>query len=152
MLKVRDILSLSKSSGEMSTKKVLTYGTFDLLRIGHINLLKRAKELGDYLVVGLSTDAFNNEKNKVSYHSYENRKIMDESIKYVDEVIPEQEWSQKINDVVEHNIDLFVMGDDWEGRFNFLEEYCNVIYLPRTVGISTSKIKIELQQVKEQRR
>ncbi|MGG0720089.1 glycerol-3-phosphate cytidylyltransferase [Robertmurraya massiliosenegalensis] len=129
-------------------KKVLTYGTFDLLHIGHINLLKRAKALGDYLVVGLSSDSFNNEKGKGAYHSYENRKIILESIQFVDEVIPENDWDQKIQDVIKHDIDVFVMGDDWKGHFDFLKEYCEVVYLPRTIGVSTSKIKTDLHQVK----
>jgi glycerol-3-phosphate cytidylyltransferase len=128
-------------------KKVLTYGTFDLLHWGHVNLLKRAKELGDYLIVGLSTDEFNAIKNKKSYHSFENRKMILESIRYVDKVIPEFTWDQKIDDVIKHNVDIFVMGDDWEGKFDFLKEYCEVIYLPRTVGISTSKIKEDLYKV-----
>src|SRR5699024_5410013 len=96
-------------------KKVLTYGTFDLLHVGHINILKRAKELGDYLIVGLSTDEFNVEKDKNAYYPYEDRKIILESIQYVDEVIPESNWEQKIEDVTRHQIDLFVMGDDWKG-------------------------------------
>ncbi|MBN6885263.1 glycerol-3-phosphate cytidylyltransferase [Cytobacillus horneckiae] len=128
-------------------KKVLTYGTFDLLHIGHINLLKRAKSLGDYLVVGISTDQFNEEKQKESYHSFENRKLILESIKFVDEVIPENGWDQKIQDVLNHNIDIFVMGDDWKGHFDFLKDYCEVVYLPRTIGISTSKIKTDLHTV-----
>lgn len=128
-------------------KKVLTYGTFDLLHIGHINLLRRAKELGDYLVVGLSTDSFNKEKDKKAYHSFENRKIILESIKFVDEVIPENNWDQKIQDVKDHQIDIFVMGDDWKGKFDFLKDYCEVIYLPRTIGISSSKIKTDLYNV-----
>lgn len=122
-------------------KKVITYGTFDLLHWGHINLLKRARELGDYLIVAISTDEFNDLKNKKSYHSYENRKMILESIRYVDEVIPENTWEQKIDDVINNNVDVFVMGDDWEGKFDFLKDYCEVVYLPRTVGISTSKIK-----------
>jgi glycerol-3-phosphate cytidylyltransferase len=125
-------------------KKVLTYGTFDLLHWGHINLLQRAKEMGDYLVVAISTDEFNAIKNKKAYHSYENRKMILEAIRYVDEVIPENHWEQKIDDVKNHDIDLFVMGDDWKGKFDFLKDYCEVIYLPRTVGISTTKIKKEL--------
>jgi glycerol-3-phosphate cytidylyltransferase len=128
-------------------KKVLTYGTYDLLHFGHINLLQRAKDLGDYLIVGLSTDEFNKGKNKKSYHSFENRKMILESIRYVDEVIPENTWDQKIRDVINNNIDIFVMGDDWEGKFDFLKEYCEVIYLPRTVGISTTKIKKDLTMV-----
>ncbi|WP_338470685.1 glycerol-3-phosphate cytidylyltransferase [Niallia sp. XMNu-256] len=128
-------------------KKVLTYGTFDLLHVGHINLIKRAKDLGDYLVVGLSTDEFNAGKNKEAYHSYENRKYILESIKYVDKVIPETNWEQKISDVIENDIDIFVMGDDWKGKFDFLKDYCEVVYLPRTIGISTTKIKSDLHRV-----
>ncbi|MCM3124150.1 MULTISPECIES: glycerol-3-phosphate cytidylyltransferase [unclassified Mesobacillus] len=128
-------------------KKVLTYGTFDLIHIGHINLLRRAKELGDFLVVGLSTDKFNEEKMKESYHTFENRKIILESIRFVDQVIPENTWDQKIQDVIDNDIDIFVMGDDWKGHFDFLKDYCEVIYLPRTIGISTSKIKTDLHSV-----
>ncbi|MGG0739645.1 glycerol-3-phosphate cytidylyltransferase [Niallia taxi] len=129
-------------------KKVITYGTFDLLHWGHINLLKRAKDLGDYLVVAISSDEFNKIKGKKSFHSYENRKLILEAIKYVDEVIPEDNWEQKVNDVQEHNIDVFVMGDDWVGKFDFLKDYCDVIYLKRTVGISTTQIKRELATTK----
>ncbi|MGB8002158.1 MAG: glycerol-3-phosphate cytidylyltransferase [Anaerobacillus sp.] len=125
-------------------KKVLTYGTFDLLHWGHINLLKRAKDLGDHLVVAISTDEFNEIKNKKAYHSYENRKLILEAIRYVDEVIPEEHWEQKVDDVKNHDVDIFVMGDDWEGKFDFLKDHCEVIYLPRTAGISTTKIKKEL--------
>ena len=102
-------------------KKVITYGTFDLLHWGHINLLKRAKQLGDHLTVAISSDEFNELKNKESYHSFENRKMILESIRYVDEVIAENEWEQKISDVVENEIDIFVMGDDWKGKFDFLK-------------------------------
>ncbi|TMU84083.1 glycerol-3-phosphate cytidylyltransferase [Bacillus sp. BHET2] len=129
-------------------KKVITYGTFDLLHWGHINLLKRAKQLGDHLTVAISSDEFNELKNKESYHSFENRKMILESIRYVDEVIAENEWEQKISDVVENEIDIFVMGDDWKGKFDFLKDYCEVVYLPRTIGISTTKIKKDLLQVK----
>ena len=125
-------------------KKVITYGTFDLLHWGHINLLKRAKEMGDYLVVAISSDEFNKLKNKKSYHSFENRKMILEAIRYVDEVIPEHTWEQKVQDVIDHEIDVFVMGDDWEGKFDFLKEYCEVVYLPRTIGISTTQIKSDL--------
>ncbi len=127
-------------------KKVITYGTFDLLHYGHINILKRARELGDYLVVAISSDEFNKLKNKKAYFSYEERKLMVEAIRYVDEVIPENTWEQKIDDVREHNIDIFVMGDDWEGKFDFLKDYCEVVYLPRTEGISTTQIKAELKK------
>ncbi|PGM36402.1 glycerol-3-phosphate cytidylyltransferase [Bacillus cereus] len=126
-------------------RKIITYGTFDLLHYGHINILKRAKELGEYLVVAISTDQFNELKGKKSYFSYEIRRLMLESIKYVDEVIPEENWEQKKIDVINHDIDIFVMGDDWQGEFDFLKEYCKVVYLPRTEGISTTQIKTELQ-------
>lgn len=128
-------------------KRVITYGTFDLLHYGHINLLRRAKQHGDYLIVGLSTDEFNrNEKNKRCYFSWEKRKALLESIRYVDLVIPENSWSQKKSDVHEYHIDTFVMGDDWEGEFDFLcQEGCEVVYLPRTPEISTTQIKQDLQ-------
>ncbi|MCP8856176.1 glycerol-3-phosphate cytidylyltransferase [Latilactobacillus sakei] len=125
-------------------KKVITYGTFDLLHWGHIHLLERAKSLGDYLVVAISTDEFNQIKHKEAYHSYEHRKYILEAIKYVDEVIPETDWEQKKTDVAKYDIDMFVMGDDWKGQFDFLKDQCEVIYLPRTEGISTSKIKNDL--------
>ncbi|MDF2556952.1 MAG: glycerol-3-phosphate cytidylyltransferase [Bacillales bacterium] len=125
-------------------KKVLTYGTFDLLHHGHINLLKRAKELGDYLIVAVSTDEFNQLKGKGAYHSFEERKIILEAIRYVDKVIPENSWEQKRSDILMHNIDIFVMGSDWAEKFDELEELCDVLYLPRTEGISTTKIKEEL--------
>lgn len=125
-------------------KKVITYGTFDLLHWGHINLLKRAKDLGDYLIVAISTDEFNALKNKKAYYQYEQRKMILEAVRYVDEVIPENEWEQKLEDVVDRSIDTFVMGDDWKGEFDFLKPYCDVVYLPRTANISTTKIKKEL--------
>lgn len=126
-------------------RKVITYGTFDLIHKGHINLLQRAKDLGDYLIVAVSNDDFNKMKGKSAFYDYETRKIILESIRYVDEVIPETEWEQKINDIKKLNIDVFVMGDDWEGEFDFLKEYCQVVYLPRTEGISTTQIKSELK-------
>lgn len=126
-------------------RKVITYGTYDLLHVGHINLLRRAKALGDYLVVALSSDEFNAVKHKSAYHSYEDRKTILESIRYVDEVIPEFNWDQKIKDVKDNQIDVFVMGDDWEGQFDFLQEACEVVYLARTDGISTTKIKSDLK-------
>ena len=126
-------------------KKVLTYGTFDLLHQGHVNILKRAKELGDYLIVGLSTDEFNELKHKEAYHTYEERKAILEAIRYVDEVIPENSWEQKVEDVAKYGVDVFVMGDDWKGEFDFLKKQCEVVYLPRTRGISTSKIKNDLK-------
>lgn len=127
-------------------KIVLTYGTFDLLHYGHINILERAKKLGDYLIVGISTDSFNDMKNKKSFFSYDVRKKMLEAIKYVDLVIPEETWEQKIDDVIKHNVDIFVIGDDWAGKFDFLKKYCEVVYLPRTPEISTTKIKNQLRE------
>ncbi len=127
-------------------KKVITYGTFDLLHYGHINLLQRAKALGDYLIVALSTDEFNSvEKNKVTYFTYEERKRLLEAIRYVDLVIPEEGWEQKVTDVQEFKVDTFVIGDDWKGKFDFLKDYCEVVYLERTPEISTTKIKKDLK-------
>ena len=127
-------------------KRVITYGTYDLLHYGHINLLRRAKALGDYLIVALSSDEFNRDKkHKKTYFTYEQRKQLLESIRYVDLVIPEENWEQKKNDMHEYHIDTFVMGDDWIGKFDFLqEEGVEVVYLPRTPEISTSQMKKEL--------
>lgn len=130
-------------------KKVLTYGTYDLLHRGHINLLKRASEMGDYLIVGLSSDTFNDTKNKKSFYSYEERKLVLEAIRYVDQVISEDNWQQKRKDIVKHGIDVLVMGDDWTGKFDDLRDICDVVYIPRTGGISTSMVKAKLQVTKE---
>lgn len=128
-------------------KKVITYGTFDLLHYGHVNLLQRAKALGDYLIVAISTDEFNwNQKQKKCYFSYEERKRLVESIRYVDLVIPEESWEQKVSDVQEFKVDTFVIGDDWTGEFDFLKDYCEVVYLPRTPEISTTQIKSDLKK------
>ncbi|MFD1172405.1 glycerol-3-phosphate cytidylyltransferase [Oceanobacillus picturae] len=127
-------------------KKVITYGTFDLLHMGHINLLRRAKEFGDYLIVAISTDEFNALKDKEAYYTFEQRKSILEAIRYVDEVIPENSWDQKVEDVQKHDIDIFVMGDDWKGKFDSLQDFCEVVYLPRTVGISTTKTKTDLKR------
>ena len=130
-------------------KRVITYGTFDLLHYGHINLLKRAKDLGDYLIVALSTDEFNLQKDKISYFDYQQRKILLESIRYVDLVIPEISWEQKREDVKKYYADIFVIGDDWEGKFDFLkDEGVEVVYLPRTEEISTTQIKEDLNNTK----
>lgn len=127
-------------------KRILTYGTFDLLHFGHIEILRRAKALGDYLVVAVSTDEFNAIKNKKAYHDYATRKKMLEAVRYVDLVIPEKNWGQKRDDVKKYEIDTVVMGSDWEGNENFekLKDLCEVVYLPRTDNISTTKIKKDL--------
>lgn len=126
-------------------KRVITYGTFDLLHYGHINLLKRAREMGDYLIVALSTDEFNeNEKCKKTYFSYEIRKQFLESMRYVDLVIPENSWEQKESDILNYRCDIFVMGDDWKGKFDFLSDLCEIKYLSRTPEISSTKIKKDL--------
>jgi len=135
-----------RTGGDSGMKRVITYGTFDLMHYGHINLLRRAKALGDYLIVVISTDEFNwNEKHKKCYFTYEQRKALVEAIRYVDLVIPEENWEQKRSDMHEYHIDTFVMGDDWEGKFDFLkEEGVEVVYLPRTPEISSSKMKHDL--------
>ena len=132
-------------------KRVITYGTFDLIHYGHINLLRRAKELGDYLIVVLSTDEFNwVEKQKKCYFSYEKRKQLLEAIRYVDLVIPEENWEQKKTDMHEYHIDTFVMGDDWKGKFDYLkDEGVEVVYLSRTPEISTTQIKKDLNDKKD---
>ncbi len=129
-------------------KKVITYGTYDLLHYGHINLLQRAKAMGDYLIVGLSTDEFNSLKGKKCYFSFNERKKMLEALRCVDLVIEENSWEQKISDVKEFKVDVFVMGDDWKGKFDFLKDYCEVVYLPRTPEISTTQIKKDLGENK----
>lgn len=127
-------------------KRIITYGTFDLLHYGHINLLRRARQQGDYLVVALSTDEFNwNSKQKKCYFSYEKRKALLEAVRYVDLVIPENNWEQKKEDIQLYHIDKFVMGDDWEGKFDFLKECCEVVYLSRTPEISTTQIKNDMK-------
>ena len=131
----------------IEVKRVITYGTFDLLHYGHINLLRRAKQYGDYLIVALSTDDFNwNQKKKKCYFSFDKRKALLEAIRYVDLVIPEESWDQKVTDVREYHIDTFVMGDDWKGEFDFLQdEGVDVVYLPRTPEVSTTQIKRDLK-------
>ena len=129
-------------------RRVITYVTFDLLHYGHINLLQRAKQLGDYLIVALSTDEFNlDQKQKKCYFTYEQRKELLEAIRYVDLVIPEINWDQKVSDMHEYHVDVFVMGDDWKGKFDYLaDEGVEVVYLPRTPEISTSQIKHDLHK------
>ena len=138
-------------NGVNKIKRVITYGTFDLLHYGHVNLLKHAKEYGDYLIVGLSTDEFNwQKKHQKTYFDYDKRKQLLEAIRYVDQVIPEKSWGQKIKDIHKYNIDTFVIGDDWKGKFDYLKkEGVNVIYLPRTPEISTTQIKKDLKLKKD---
>lgn len=127
-------------------KRIITYGTFDLLHYGHINLLRRAKQEGDYLIVALSTDEFNwDSKKKKCYFNYEKRKTLLEAIRYVDLVIPEESWEQKDKDIQLYHVDTFLIGDDWEGKFDYLQKYCEVLYLSRTPEISTTQIKKEIK-------
>lgn len=127
-------------------KRVITYGTFDLLHYGHINLLRRAKQQGDYLIVALSTDEFNwNSKQKTCYFNYDKRKELLEAVRFVDLVIPEENWEQKVEDIALYRVDTFVMGDDWAGKFDFLKEHCEVVYLERTKEISTTQIKADMK-------
>lgn len=130
-------------------KTIITYGTFDILHRGHINLLRRARALGDRLIVGLSSDEFNSGKHKSSLLNYENRKVVLESIRYVDFVFPEENWEQKVSDIKSYEASIFVMGDDWEGKFDFLKDICEVVYLPRTAAISTTEIKTSLNSEKD---
>lgn len=129
-------------------KKILTYGTFDLLHWGHVIFLQQAKELGDYLVVGLSTDEFNTIKHKISYYPYDKRKLMLEALRCVDEVIPENDWHQKPDDIKAHSVDVIVMGSDWKGdeKFEKLREHCEIAYIERAHTHSTSKVKTDLKE------
>ena len=126
-------------------KVVITYGTFDMFHIGHLKLLKRLSKMGDYLIVGVSNDKFNESKGKKTMIPYKQRAKIVKSIKYVDKVIPEKNWEQKVKDIKKYNVDIFVMGDDWKGKFDFLKDYCDVIYLPRTKDISSTDLKNTLQ-------
>jgi glycerol-3-phosphate cytidylyltransferase len=131
----------------MKKKYILTYGTFDLFHIGHLKLLERLSKLGTKLIVGVSTDDFNEIKGKKTIIPYEQRAEIVRAIRYVDEVIPENDWSQKIKDIDTYNIDIFAMGHDWEGKFDELKAYCDVVYLPRTRDISTTQLKSSLQSI-----
>jgi len=127
-------------------KIVLTYGTFDMFHIGHLRLLNRLKALGDRLIVAVSSDEFNEIKGKKTLIPYDQRALIVEHIKCVDMVIPEYNWEQKIEDIKKYDVDIFAMGNDWEGKFDFLKEYCEVVYLPRTENISTTQLKLELNK------
>ena len=131
----------------MNKKTIITYGTFDMFHIGHLNLLKRLKAMGDELIVAVSTDEFNKLKGKKTLIPYQQRADIVEAIQYVDKVIPEDNWEQKITDVVAYNVSTFVIGDDWEGKFDFLKEHCDVEYLPRTDGVSTTMLKKSLNAI-----
>ena len=133
-------------NGKSGIRRVLTYGTFDLLHYGHVRLLQRAAAMGDYLIVALSSDEFNAGKGKKSFYDYETRREMLEAVRYVDLVIPENTWDQKIQDVLDYRVDVVVMGADWKDdpRFEVLRDYCEVVYLDRTVGISTTDVKSRL--------
>lgn len=128
-------------------KVIVTYGTFDLFHIGHLRLLERLAGLGERLIVGVSSDEFNESKGKKSFFSYSERSQIVNSCKYVDEVFPENTWEQKIEDIKNKNVDIFAIGDDWAGEFDFLDEYCEVVYLPRTQDISSTEIKDKLSHI-----
>lgn len=123
---------------------ILTYGTFDLFHVGHLKLLQRLKSLGDTLIVGVSTDEFNEVKGKKTLIPYEQRSLIVENIKCVDMVIPELDWGQKVKDIKKLNINIFAMGSDWTDKFDELKDYCDVVYLPRTENISSTSLKKEL--------
>ena len=128
----------------MNKKIIITYGTFDMFHIGHLKLLQRLKSLGDILIVGVSTDEFNNIKGKKTLIPYDQRAEIVENIKHVDLVIPEKSWEQKIQDIKQHDVNTFAIGNDWKGKFDFLNEYCDVVYLERTENVSTTKLKKSL--------
>lgn len=138
----------------MAKKVILTYGTYDLITPGHIEHFKMCKDMGDYLIVGLSTDEFNKIKNKKSYLTYDERKYIVEAIRYVDKVIPEKEWDQKPKDIKEHNVDVVVMGSDWEGseRFESLRKYCDVMYTHRTMKWSSTDFRKAVDEYAKDRK
>ncbi len=125
-------------------KTILTYGTFDMFHIGHLKLLQRLANLGDELIVAVSTDEFNELKNKTVLIPYDQRAEIVANISCVDKVISEENWEQKVDDIKKYNVDVFAIGDDWEGKFDFLKEYCEVVYLGRTKDISTTQLKKSL--------
>ena len=124
---------------------IITYGTFDLFHVGHVKLLERISGLCNNLIVGVSTDEFNQLKGKQCAIPYEQRKAIVCACKYVTKVIPENNWDQKSSDIEKYQVDALVMGDDWKGKFDFLKSLCDVIYLPRTDGISTTMLKEKLR-------
>ena len=129
--------------------RVITYGTYDLLHYGHINLLKRAKELGDYLIVGVTADDFDKRRGKINVQQSLTERI--ENVRktgLADEIIVEEYEGQKIDDIKNYNVDIFTVGSDWEGKFDYLNEYCKVVYLPRTEGVSSSEIREHIRSVR----
>ena len=137
----------------MNERIILSYGTYDLFHYGHVQILKRMRQMGDKLIIGCSSDAFNKAKGKKSFFNYEERAEILKSIRYVDEVFPEESWEQKVSDIKKYGAHLFVMGDDWKGKFDFIEKEttCSVMYLPRTVGVSTTNIKEALSTIKKEK-
>lgn len=128
------------------SKTVITYGTFDMFHIGHLKLLRRLSEMGDRLIVAVSTDEFNTGKGKKTLIPYEQRAAIVEAIDCVDMVIPEESWEQKVLDVKKYDVDVFAIGQDWQGEFDFLKEHCEVVYMPRTKNISTTELKRSLKR------
>lgn len=131
-------------TSEKFMKRIITYGTFDLFHIGHLNLLRRLSELGE-VVVGVSTDEFNLGKDKKCIIPFEQRIDIVRGVRYVSQAIAEESWEQKVDDIKKYNIDVFAIGDDWRGKFDFLKEHCEVLYLPRTESISTTALKKSLK-------
>lgn len=127
-------------------KTIITYGTFDMFHVGHLNLLRRLSEMADRVIVGVSTDEFNAGKGKKVLIPYEQRADIVSAIQYVDLVIPEKSWEQKLSDVKKHQVDIFAIGKDWEGKFDFLSDLCEVVYLDRTESISTTDLKRSLKR------
>lgn len=129
----------------MKKTTVITYGTFDLFHVGHLRILKRAKAMGNRLIVAVSTDEFNALKGKKTTIPFDQRCEIVKEISYVDLVIPEESWSQKIQDVKYYNVDIFAIGDDWSGQFDFLKDQCRVEYLSRTADVSTTQLKVDIR-------
>lgn len=132
----------------MTHSVILTYGTFDLFHVGHLRLLRRLADLGDRLIVACSTDEFNQGKGKMTAIPFKHRVEILEGCRYVDQVIAEENWDQKRSDVQRYNVDLFAMGNDWKGKFDFLGDLCDVLYLPRTENISTTELKKLIQTMR----
>lgn len=137
---------MKQKSKKKSKKIVITYGTFDMFHIGHLKLLKKLRKMGGKLIVAVSTDEFNELKGKKTLIPYDQRAAIVSAIKYVDKVIPEENWEQKVDDIQKHNVDIFAIGNDWKGKFDFLKKHCDVVYTKRTKGVSTTKLKKSLNK------